>query len=227
MKLGSSIALVLLAVYLSEPSNSSSPTAFQAVQHGIQTNLDYAQDWTQRGDHKSLGSSAAALELLADVLARQSEEKSWQTQVSGFRKSAQQLNQVAKKVDFTAAKEILQELARQNRGWEPPPNWQPQSPDKPSANLGQMMHLLDGTYADAKLAATLGEAEATRKHARILAELAISLQAYRDREAWRGWSNDLQSIAAEIAGSEDNAAGLRKQLRRIDQSCRNCHNRQR
>ena len=88
------------------------------------------------------------------------------------------------------------------------------------------MHLIDGTFSDAKTALATGDVANAKTYAVVLAELGQVLALDRAGQQWHEQSADLVSAANELARSQtEDTKQLREQLHHLYVNCEACHQR--
>ena len=97
---------------------------------------------------------------------------------------------------------------------------------KTSAGFTPLMHLIDGTFTDAKTALATGDAASAKTYSVALAELGQVLALDRAGQQWHEQSADLVSAANELARSQtDDPKQLREQFHHLYVNCEACHQR--
>jgi hypothetical protein len=203
-------------------------STLKALELALRTNTDYCRQWLSDGDFKSLQQTATGVRLLVQVVRCQSDDAAWQHVASAVHEAAQRLEAAAGRGDAADAQAALELLRRATaRLAEARPSGKPQPAAAPEAGLRPMMALLEGTYADAKAALSFGEPQATKMHARVLAELGAVLFNYRQADArWGALADEFAAACRAVAEAEtDDPGALRAALRTVYQRCEACHNR--
>jgi hypothetical protein len=200
----------------------------QALELALRTNLDYCRQWLSDGDFKSLQQTATGVRLLVQVVRRQGDDAAWQGLAGDLHDATRRLEAAAGRGDAAAAQAAIDALRQSAaRLADARPSGKPLPAAEPDAGLRPMMSLLEGTYADAKAALSFGEPQATKMHARVLAELGGLLSNYRNGEPrWGALAGEFVAACRAVAEAEtDDAAALRAALRAVYERCEACHNR--
>ncbi|HEY2759685.1 MAG TPA: hypothetical protein VGI75_03060, partial [Pirellulales bacterium] len=95
---------------------------------------------------------------------------------------------------------------------------------KTSAGFTPLMHLIDGTFTDARTALAVGDSETAKSNAAVLAELGQYLAVDRNGKQWHEQADDLVKAANEIAVSKSSdPKALREDFHLLYANCEACH----
>lgn len=189
----------------------------------IDRQAEHARGWLEAGDFKSLSQSAGSLDLLAAVLAAQSDDGPWQAAAGRVLEQARSLRAAAQGENAASAKAALESLTAANLAASKlQPTGQPLPP--PKSNLRALMLLLDGLRGEAKIALIVGNPEKAKNQARVLSQLGPLVSNLQSCERWSKLSQDFTdaSLAAARSTATD-AAELRPLLKAVSQRCDACH----
>jgi hypothetical protein len=166
-----------------------SDPVLEAVRASLAKNIAHARDWLAAKDFKSLAQSAGGLELLAEVWRARGDDEAWQVSSAQLVIAAKDTRAAAMAEDTPRCLAALAELdeactavAKLSPGGNPLP--------PPRANVRTLMLLLDGVYADTKIALLTGQPENAKKHAYVLSELGRVVSNSRSGEQWSKLSSD-------------------------------------
>jgi cytochrome c556 len=240
-KLSVKIGLLLLVGTIFTTSNPCSPAdqspasmpggAIQpreALIAAFQTNLGYCRDWLATKDFKSLAQNVGALSILTQAVERHTAE-SGQDKFDSLRQAIDELSAAAKAEDGRRARTAMDALAEDiSVIAASSPAEYPHDVTKTSAGFTPLMHLIDGTFTDAKAALASGDVTAAKSYAVVLVELAQWLAADRTGQQWKSQAADLGSAAQTVASSAIvDSKLLRAQFHDVYTRCAACHARQR
>ncbi len=212
-------------------SDSSSAKTRAALILTYRKNLDYCHQWIRAEDIKSLARTAGQLPILVDAVFRYTSEVS-EEERKGFRGVLDSLDsgaqQAVKDVTFDgwvgagnmvmASKRTLDLIEKK------PAAVQPLPPKKWAVGFTPLMSLIDGTFADAKTAASVGDAAEAKQYALVIAELGEVLALDRNDDRWKNQSRDLVAAAKEAAASDaTDPKELRAVLHKVYDRCEACH----
>jgi hypothetical protein len=208
-----------------DPYSKTDPAKTRAAL--IQTfgsNLDFCDQWVGAKDFKSLDRSVAELPILVAAAKRLTAEDD-AAKIDALKKSVATLTKAAKDSDPMAAKSALAQLKSDLEALgEAKIAESPKPIEKSPGGFGPLMSLMDATFADAKTAATVGEANEAKMSALALAELSQYLAIDRNDERWRKQSDELAAAAREAATSDaTDEKSLRKVFHDVYQRCEACH----
>jgi hypothetical protein len=221
---------ILLIARLLSAEDSPSPAAAaktrEALALAFRTNLSYCQEWLAAKDFKSLSQSVAALTILSEAIGRRTAE-SGSEQLSALRSAINELAAAAKAEDAGRARRATEALPAAIEGVAKAPTAEaPAAVKKTSGGFTPLMHLIDGTFSDAKTALATGDVANAKTYAVVLAELAQVLALDRAGQQWHQQSADLVSAANELARSQaEDTKQLREQLHHLYVNCEACHQR--
>jgi hypothetical protein len=207
-----------------------SAAAAAALVAAVDRNVEVAQDWLDSKDYKSVGKAAGGLLVLAEAVRRKSDGKEWLKAADGVKALARSLNAAAQKQDPAQCQKVLGEFADVSKALAAASSSVADNPPKRTPRFtGTMrgaMDLMEGTFADAKMAVSLRKPENAKRYAIVLAELADLMSNYRPEPAWKQEMAELESAAAEVGRSPDTEpAAVRALLRGVYQKCDKCHQR--
>jgi len=222
-------ASILLIARLSA-EDSPGPTAAaktrEALALAFRANLAYSRDWLGAKDFKSFSQSVAALTILSESIGRHTAESGTE-QLAALRAAINELSAAAKAEDAARAKRAVDALPAAIDALATVPSAEaPAGVKKTSAGFTPLMHLIDGTFTDAKTALATGDAANAKACAVVLAELGQVLALDRAGQQWHEQSNDLVAAAQELATSQtDDPKLLREQFHHLYVNCEACHQR--
>lgn len=223
-------ASILFITRLLPAEDSPKPMAAvkprEALVAAFGTNLGYCGDWLAAKDFKSLSQSVAALTILSEAIGRHTAEAESE-RMAGLRTAINELGAAAKTEDAGRAKRAIDGLPSAVEGVAKAPAAEsPAAVKKTSAGFTPLMHLIDGTFTDAKTALATGDADSAKTYAAVLAELGQVLTLDRAGQQWHDHSGDLVSAARELAASQtDDSKLLREQFHHLYVNCEACHQR--
>jgi len=223
-------ASVLMITGLLAAEDSAKPSGAaktrEALVVAFRTNLGYCGDWLAAKDFKSLSQSVAALTILSEALGRHTAEAGSE-QMGALRTAINELAAAGKAEDAGQAKRAIDGLPSVIGGVaKAPPAEAPAAAQKTSAGFTPLMHLIDGTFTDAKTALATGDAASAKTYAVVLTELGQVLALDRAGRQWHDQSADLVSAAQELAASQSNDSKLlREQFHHLYVNCEACHQR--
>jgi hypothetical protein len=201
-------------------------SAGPAIHAVLAAHIGHARGWLDQNDLKSLAQSAGGLELLAEVLRSQSDDPAWQQATRAVIAMSKELRSAAAAGDPAGSRQALAELetaAANAAGLTP--RGQPLPPPRSGPGIRPLMLLLDGVYADAKVANLTGSHARAKMNAQVLSELARVVSNSRSEEGWAEMSDDFREASLSAAGStSSDPKAIRQLLRGISESCEACHN---
>lgn len=197
-----------------------------ALHRAVDKNLAYGREWLEGRDFESLAQTAEGLVALAQLLARHGDEKAWQRGATELLQAATALAAAAGKEETAACEAAVAQIGKRNKELAAiAAAGKPAAPRRPTVPLRSVMALLDGTYADAKAALTLGKVDEAKDVAAVLVELGGAVATFRDDAKWRELAGGLSDAARAVAESTPrDAKQVREQLRGVSQRCDACHN---
>jgi hypothetical protein len=222
-------SILLIGRLLSAEDSAGPSTAAktrEALVLAFRTNLGYCGDWLAAKDVKSLSQSVAALMILSEAIGRHTAEAGSE-RVGALRTAINELAAAAKAEDAGRAKRAIDGLPSAIEAVaKVPPAEAPAAVKKTSAGFTPLMHLIDGTFTDAKTALATGDAASAKTYAVVLTELGQVLALDRAGQQWHEQSGDLVSAAQELATSQtDDSKLLREQFHQLYVNCEACHQR--
>jgi hypothetical protein len=222
-------SILLIARLLSAEDSPRPPAAAktrEALVLAFRTNLGYCQDWLVAKDFKSFSQSVAALTILSEAIGRHTAEAGTE-QLAALRTAINELSAAAKVEDAGRAKRAIDALPTAIDAVAMASAAEaPAAVKKASAGFTPLMHLIDGTFTDAKTALVTGDAANAKSYAVVLAELGQVLALDRAGQQWHEQSADLVSAANEFARSQtDDPKQLRDQFHHLYVNCEACHQR--
>lgn len=223
------VSILLIARLLSaedSPSPAAAARTREALVLAFRTNLGYCGDWLGAKDYKSLSQSVAALTILSEAIARHTAESGTE-QLAALRTANNELSAAAMVEDAGRAKRAIDALPTAIAAVATVSSAEaPATVKKTSAGFTPLMHLIDGTFTDAKTALATGDAANAKTYAVVLAELGQVLALDRAGQQWHEQSADLVSAANELARSQtEDPKQLREQLHHLYINCEACHQR--
>jgi len=223
-------ASILLIGRLLSADDSPRPAAAaktrEALVVAFRTNLGYCREWLAAKDFKSLAQGVAALTILGEAIGRHTAEAGTE-QLAAVRTAINELSAAAKVEDAGRARRAIDGLPAAIEAVVMTPAAEaPAAVKKTSAGFTPLMHLIDGTFTDAKTALATGDAASAKTYAVVLAELGQVLALDRAGQQWHEQSADLVSAANELARSQtDDPKQLREQFHHLYVNCEACHQR--
>jgi hypothetical protein len=126
------------------------------------------------------------------------------------------------------SQQALQQLtAAAERAAKRQPSGKPLASSNASPGVRPLMRLVDGVYADAKVALLTGNVAEAKLGSRALAELAALVSNARTTDGWAEMAGDLREASLVAARSPaDDKPAVRQLLRGINERCDACHNAQ-
>ncbi|HEX5102430.1 MAG TPA: hypothetical protein VFV87_01380, partial [Pirellulaceae bacterium] len=217
------VGLLLLAPGGFVRSEENAAPAVEALRSALVKNIEHSRDWLAAKDFKSLGQSAGGLELLAEVLRAKSDDAAWQAATGQVLAAAKEVRAAAQAEDGPRSAEALAALEKKAADAAGiSPAGQPLPP--PRANLRSLMLLMDGVYADGKIALLTDQPQFAKNQAQVLSELGRVVSNSRSGDRWAGLSDGFVQAAQNAAqSSEADAQALRPLMRAISQRCEACH----
>jgi hypothetical protein len=219
-----------------ENAGKASAKTRDALIVAFRTNLGYSREWLAAGDFKSLGQSAAALSILTDAIGRHTADAG-REKIEALRRAVDDLTKAATATDQKPAEAAIARLPDLlTAAAAAPAADNPAAVRKTSAGFTPLMHLIDGTFTDARTALATGisdsgaagsaSAEQAKTYALVLAELGQYLAADRNGDQWHSQSGDLTTAAQEIAVSKStDPKELRADFHNLYANCEACHHR--
>jgi hypothetical protein len=205
----------------------SSVTA--ALHAALAKNVDHARDWLDQKDFKSLAQSAGGLQLLAEVTRAKSDDAAWQSALGSVVEKAGQLQTAARgEEDLAKCRTAIESLGSAVKAAAAlTPNGKLQSLSRPPA-IRPLMLTIDAIQGDAKKALLMGQVEAAKKQAHVLAELGKLVSNSRATEGWSSLAGDFTAAATAAATSNESDPKLvRQHFRAVAERCEACHEKSR
>ena len=195
-----------------------------ALQTTLMANVEHARNWLEMKDYKSLVQSVGGLEFLAELMASQSDDAAWKQAGAAVIAKTKELQSAAAAGDEAGCRKTLADLDAATK------QFAQLTPAGKSAALPRargirpLMLLLDGVYADAKVAVLTGNADKAKNNAYVLSELARVVSNSRTSDGWQEMSDDLRQASLAAAQNKSNdSKELRQLLRGVSESCQSCH----
>jgi hypothetical protein len=199
-------------------------TVRAALVKSFRTNLEISRGWLTAKDFRSLEQSAEALAILSEAIGRYIPPAT-NGKIDGLRRTAGNLSQAAMDRSIEGADAALAKLGEQLTAIESESIADPPAPiRKTSAGFTPLMHLIDGTFTDARTALAVGDSETAKSNAAVLAELGQYLAVDRNGKQWHEQADDLVKAANEIAVSKSSdPKALREDFHLLYANCEACH----
>jgi hypothetical protein len=200
-----------------------------ALKAALAKNVDHAREWLDQKDAKSVAQSAGTIQFLAEVTRSQSDDASWQAALQAVAAKAGELQKVAGgDADWTNCKTAVEALDKAvSAAAAAAPTGKPQPlPRQPA--IRSLMLTMDAVQGDAKVALLVGNVEAAKKHAYVLAELGKLVSNARNTDGWAPLAGDFTKAAmtaATATGSDPKT--VREHFRGVAQRCESCHEKNR
>lgn len=213
-------------VCLPSPLAAAEPseTVTVSLHAALAKNIGHARNWLDQADFKSLNQSAGGLQLLAALLKARSDDAAWQAALAKVEAAVAEVQAAAKGEDAAQCRVALDSLEKSASGAAAlKPNGKPFSVPRASA-IRPLMFVMDGIYADAKMALVSGNVEAARNQAVVLAELGGLVSNSRQTDEWHKLAGEFTAAAQTAAATkETDPQTVRQLLRGISQKCEACH----
>ena len=195
-----------------------------ALQASLAKNIGHARDWLDQADFKSLNQSAGGLQLLTALLNARSDDAAWQAALGKVEAAVAEVQMAAKSEDAARCRAALESLEKSaTEVGTLKPTGQPLSPPRSPA-IRPLMLVMDGIYADAKIALLSGNVATAKKQAFVLSELGALVSNSRQTDEWRKFAAEFTQAATSAASSsETDPQAVRQLLRGISQRCEACH----
>lgn len=195
-----------------------------ALTSSLKTNLDYCQQWLDGQDFKTLAQTAAGVSIVADALARKSDEATAKA-CQEILQSAKALETAARSKNAAASSTELARLRTKVIELKPAASKADAPLAKPTVgSVRSMMDLLEGTLGDAKTGAAVGDLPSAKINAQVLAELGEVMSTYKTDARWKGWNDDFIARSQAVAASEStDPATIKQLLKEVSLSCERCH----
>jgi hypothetical protein len=180
----------------------------------------------EQEDYKSLAQAAGSAKLLARLFQGLSGDKLWQDACGRILRAADELQAAARGNGEAASKAALEDLesALAANELSSLPAGTPQ-PLPASPAVRSLMATLEGVQADAKIALVLGNVEAAKSEAFVLADLGLLLSNSRSGTAWSSLADEFRSATLAAAKTHETDIKLVRPLfRAVAEQCENCHN---
>jgi hypothetical protein len=197
----------------------------QALLHATRLNLKIVAEWLGDGDFDSAAESAERVKLLLSLCALQSSTESWQRRVGLLRSRCDQLISLASNKDAEACIELSKDLLATLGSLEqelPKADGIAVDDFRPPSSIRNLMKLLDGSYADAKVAKSLDELTAL---AYTIAEGTNVAQFLRNDPGWRDRAGEVREAAVKVAilKPDTDLKVARQELKNVYERCQACH----
>jgi hypothetical protein len=229
---------ILFAVFLVRFCGAESPaadtskslvdakTARTALVKSFRTNVEYSREWLEAKDYRSLKQSADSLVILSEAIGRYAPAPA-DGKMDALRRATGDLGQAATDSKTEEAEAALAKIGEQLTAIESEAVADAPAPvRKTSAGFTPLMHLIDGTFTDARMALAVGDSETAKSNAAVLTELGQYLAVDRNGAQWREQAGDLVKAASEIAVSKTNdPKALREDFHLLYANCEACHHR--
>lgn len=205
---------------------SFSPVAPAAALHAaLRANLKLANDWLNDQDFASAAETAEGLVVLANVYKCYSDQSAWREKATALREACEDLVARAKGKDVNGCEKASQQCARllAELGENPPSGDRTVTNDfKPPDSTKTLMKLMDGTYADAKRAKSVGDLS---NRLFTIAEIANVTRVLRSEPNWQERAITVREAALKAAETKPNAdlQAARRELKNVYQQCQACH----
>lgn len=207
-----------------EAKREVSGRSLPALTSSLKTNLDYCQQWLDGQDFKTLTQTAAGLSIVAEALARKSDEATAKA-CQEILLSSKGLETAARSKDAPLSTTEIAKLRTKIAELKPAAA-NPGTPlAKPKAgSVRTMMDLLEGTLGDAKTGAAVGDLPSAKINAQVLAELGEVMSNYKTDARWKGWNDDFIARSQAVAASDSSdPATIKQLLKEVSLSCERCH----
>jgi cytochrome c556 len=206
------------------PAAEPNETVTLSLHSTLAKNIGHARNWLDQADYKSLNQSAGGLQLLAELLKARSEDAAWQTALAKVEAAVAEVQAAAKGEDATQCRAALGSLEKSaSEATALTPNGKQLSPPRVPA-IRPLMLVMDGVYADAKIALVSGNVEAAKNQAVVLSELGGLVSNSRQADEWHKLAGEFTAAAnAAAATKETDPQAVRQLLRGISQKCEACH----
>lgn len=190
----------------------------------LESNVQYSVEAAAGGDFKTAVQGAGGTAILVDTLERLGDDPAWRAALRPLKENALALQQAAQQKrleEVRAAAQRVRAAGEALAGHRPQGTARWDAP--PVGTMRSLMVLMEGSYAEGKLALSVGEAEQAQNWAEVLSVLARVLSNYRSDPAWREESAEFRE-AAQLAAAAD-AANLKERFREMFRRCEACHRR--
>jgi hypothetical protein len=192
----------------------------------LQSQLKAVKDWVAEKDFVSAAQTGRGLNTLAQLYSYQFADEGWRTHCSALATASNKLVEAAGKkaagdcekaseectrlIDDLAAKQPKEAGKVEHKGFKLP------------GNLRTWMTLLDGSYVDAKSAATAKELALRTE---VIATQANALKHLRSSDTWSKHSLAVRDAALQVSeqARKNEFAEAKKSLKTIFQRCEACH----
>jgi hypothetical protein len=199
-----------------------------ALHHALRKCAEHADEWLEAGDLRSLHLAAGEAAVLGELLKNRSDDDAWQRACADVLSAARELQAAARADSRERSQAALQRLAAAaEQAAKLSPAGQPLPASGPAPGVRPLMRLVDGVYADAKVALLTGNVAEAKLGSRALAELAALVSNARTTDGWAEMAGDLREASLAAARSPaDDKPTVRQLLRGINERCDACHNAQ-
>ncbi len=213
-----------------DEKTDSPATMRAALIMAFRTNLDYCKKWIAASNFKSLTRTSGQLPVLAASIARyfpksQPPKEVGNDATDALNRAVDTLTAAAKADDASRARGAIDDCAGAlDRIDRRSASATPQPIAKSPAGFNPLMSLIDGTFSDAKTAASVGDVADAKSYASVMAELGAVLAIDRNDERWKTQSHDLIEAAKEAAASKsEDPKELRAIFHKVYERCEACH----
>ena len=195
-----------------------------ALHAALVKNIGHAREWLDQKDYKSLAQSAAGLQLLAEMLQCRSSAADWQQATQRLVAAASDVLTAARQEEAITCRAALDALEKSSQATAAlVPTGQPRTLEKPPA-IRPLMLTMDAIQADGKIALMTGNAEAAKKQAYVLSELARLVSNSRSGPAWTKLGDDFTAATLAVATTtQTDPKAVRQLFRGIAERCEACH----
>jgi hypothetical protein len=203
-----------------EPSDQVIVSLHAALAKGA----SHARDSLDQKDFKSLAQSAGSLHLLAELMQSRSDDATWQAAAGNIVSAAGDVQAAARGEDAAKCSAALNALDKAIAiASTSTPVGSPRALPKAPA-IRSLMGTIDGVQADAKIALIVGNVEAAKKQAFVLAELSRLVSNSRSGDKWSSLAGDFTAATnAAATTTETDPKTVRQLFRGISQQCEICH----
>ncbi len=218
------VSTVAISTVAAEPTDAI-PVALQAA---LTKNISHARDLLDQKDFKSVVQSAGNMHLLAELLKARSDDAAWQTATTNVVAATNNVQSASRDEDAAKCKSALESLEKAaSAAASLKPTGKPHALERAPA-IRSLMLTLDAMQGDAKVAVLIGNVQAARKQAYVLAELGKLVSNSRNTDQWSSLADDFVSAATTAANStESDSKVVRQQFRAVAERCEMCHDKNR
>jgi hypothetical protein len=199
-----------------------------ALELTIARNAIHAREWLEQKDFKSLAQSAGGLQVLAEMLAAQSDDAQWQATAGGVVAATREMQKAAATENMSQCAAALESL---DKAIGAAKVVQPSGKAQAVARLPgirPLMLLMDATLADAKISLIAGQVDTAKNESRVVAELGKLVSNSRTTPEWSSLAGDFCAAANAAANStQSDAKVVRQLIRGVSERCEACHEKSR